>query len=482
MLFHKKTIKGPLRSFFLCFLLSAVGVKAQSARPDETLEDLVLDLRFDSFEKLRTQYPDSVSLYAELEMLFIIALAENSDKSRKAYLSKAAELVGSEIWETLPTSKRHCIRLERAAIQQQEGDQWSSAWNAYKGLKGIQHDFESDPGNTVNQLLFGLQLCLTSFLPENQRNYAAWMGLEADASRGMELIRSGLDEMDPSLPMKRRMEFIYHMMMLQEKRADQIDPEKWEDHFLSQYIRMRYAAAMKNGDLERSVLIEMTSEPGRYQIPHLFFLLGRNEVRSRLAEGRRRLNHFLDMYDGTAYRAAAMHYLAMDAQLNGDYKSEREWRRSLLKETDFALGDDQLARRESLEKIPDELLHLRFALDVGDLNKVEDCIGKLNIAFLVTDRDKEEFLYRRAQWFEMSKDPSRAIPIYERIIEENYRTEHYYYPQSCVNLIDLQQLHGFKCQLSPENLLKRGSMYPLPYPYHESIREKLSARERDLRD
>ena len=353
------------------------------------------------------------------------------------------------------------IYLQKSFIEAKYGHEWQAFWSLRSALKEVEQNINDYPEFLLNNRTLGLLHICLDLVPENKKWLMRLMGMEGDFLLGYDKLQittqlNGTWAKESSLLIQ-----LIDVYLL-EKRVS-LDSEETNPLFIyiQGLLQLKQHEALNAKSSFEKLHEGIQLKP--YLLGEAHF--GNGQYKKAIAY----YKTFLSQTSGYSYLKDAHFKVGLSYWfMEGDDIQADYYFKKAIEQTKSKSEADRNAARllDEINKKDKTLLQLRFVIDGGHLKLAKSIISQIDPDQL-TDDEKLEFNYRKARYYDFSKENEHAISHYKRVVQTSEsKTTLYFVPYSYLQLGHLSRING---DFTSSRSYYEDVLTFKNYPYKQSI-------------
>lgn len=470
------------------FILATASSSGQSTTP--TVYSEILNLQFRKLEINEAELPSNIpnlSLYLEnLSEISRLIFTENEqlfDSLKKNENTRLKQLKDQETPSPWTDFFRAEIKIQWAFTKLKFGEQWSAVWSLRSAYRIIQDNIEAYPAFRLNYKSLGLLHVIFGAVPDNRQWVLGLLGLEGDTEKGLEELRTLLNDDTLFEKEVRLITALIQSYLLEDHEAalntlgSGATSLTHSENYVSALIHMKSHQSARAGTLLESSISQLSNSSAQ---PLFLYLLAETQLQAgKYDQALVNYELFLTQFKGVNHRKDATFKLGLCWLFQGDPEQAEKFftQASSLKLTEAET--DKNAHKLLKEGLPDpKLLQLRYAIDGGFYELADSLLKSIQLTDL-KPYEQFELIYRKARLSHLRKDHVQAMRLYREVItKEEEIPETYFVPNSFLQLGYLQ------LELGNEEMARMYFEKVLTFrrhPYKNSLESKAKIALKGLR-
>ncbi|MDY0342257.1 MAG: tetratricopeptide repeat protein [Lentimicrobium sp.] len=339
------------------------------------------------------------------------------------------------------------MSLQWALVRIREGNYASAALDFNRAYRLLTENNDFYPDFTPNQAGLALMQILIGSIPENYQWVTRLFLLKGSVNEGISTLQQ-ISSTAGDVFLQQESLFLLTFTTFNlgdnEKHTRFLESTlntPSMDKLVTQSPLLIYASvvfAMHNGQNDRAIDLLLHRPKGKdyYPFYYLDYLTGVAKLNRLDKDATLWFLRYLLNYKGDAFVKSAYQRLAWAALIEGDGKKYTDYMTSVKSRGNTQLEGDERAQQQAVSGLVPDIRLLRSAL-LFDGGYYERALAELkNVApekFLV-EREKLEFIYRKARIYHEWGEAQHAIPMYQLTLNEGQKYPWYYAANAALNL------------------------------------------------
>lgn len=325
------------------------------------------------------------------------------------------------------------IRLHWAFIAGKYGENWTAFWTLRKALRIINKNIDEYPHYQPNLRTIGLLNIVLDLVPENRKWLLNVFGMKGDFELGYSQL-SQVHESENEIILS-----LINTYVLEKEVSTQFYKDKAIYHYLAGLINNKQHKAKEAINSFNQINSELLVQP--YLLAESYFNNG------NYATSIEYYLSFLDKPEFINYKKDATLKLALaywfgenNIPLSEAYLEKAKG----IEQSETEIDRNAAQLIDKVEESNKDLLMLRFILDGGNFQKAAELIALIESTSL-TAYQQLEFNYRKARFYQLTKDLEQSIKYFQFVIEQGSDFEELYFvPNAYLQIGKVhQQLNQF---------------------------------------
>lgn len=349
---------------------------------------------------------------------------KSGDKNSPYYLYTQAELY-----------------FQTALIKLKFGKYMSAVFDIKKSNELLEKNNNKFPSFSPNKKSIGLLHIIFGNIPDNYKFGASLLGLKGTSQQGVKELQQVLQ--DPNFPFRDEAIIEYILIQLHvEKNKDEawnwIEDAKLplDDNLLNYFISASVASYSGKNDKVIELLSKKPNTKDYFPIPYLDLLYGSAKLSRLDTDADKNILLFIQQNKGRSYQKEAYRKLAWFYLINGKPEQYTKYMQKVLQIKDAPTDEDKSAQHEAkMGYTPQaQLLKARILSDGAYYDKALAQMNEIKPEKLTRNRDKIEYLYRRARIYDETGKTDNAVSYYLQTIDKGKNADYYFVANACIKL------------------------------------------------
>lgn len=334
------------------------------------------------------------------------------------------------------------IKMQWAFVKLKYGEELSAVWNLRQAYKLISKNREKFPGFLPNYKSIGLLHIVFGSVPEKYHWVLDFLGISGSINEGLEELNLLAENSEEFKTEAILMGVLADAFILQnaEKATEKIVPmvKNIPDNLLVKYLYI--LVLLKNAESEKALQVIGTTDNlvrGYLPLHMLHYLKGEALLhKAAYEDASKSFATFLLNYKGQNFIKDANFKLFLCHWLNDEdllasqyYEKAKQTGRTITEADKYA--DKLLSRDEYPNKL---LMKVRLYTDGGYYEEAVKLLQSLHPTDFQLEKDRVEFVYRRARLYHKQKQIKAAVDSYKQVIENSGKNRWYFAPNSALQL------------------------------------------------
>lgn len=440
--------------------------------PGQSAYRQVLNLELEEVRNLvrHRSDPEAIYLASLADVLELLITEDESlfDRYERAYENRL-QLLGKlnrKTAEVLFTSAE--LRLQWAFVYLKFGHEFDAAWSIRQSYSLTKDCSNTYPRFPLIKKTSGLLNIMLGSVPDKYQWVLNLLAIRGSVEKGIQELT--VLQTHTNVVFAQEASLILYLaqgLILQQPQHALTELLQWPEenhsrlsHFLAAVL------AIKNGESEKAFtfLNTVKSVSGGLPIAYADYLLGevylhKGEYTSAITS----YKYFLQRYSGENFVKDSYYKTAICYWLQGNPATATEFaRKGLVSGREYTEADRYAARRLSDKQFPNPILaRIRYATDGGYYEIAELLVESVNTDTLRTEKERTEFIYRKARLYHKLNRTETCKQFYLQTISMSGDNPWYFAPNACLQL-------GYLFKAAGDN--KQATVYfrkALGYKKHE---------------
>lgn len=333
------------------------------------------------------------------------------------------------------------IYFQQALIKLKFGKYMSAVFDIKKSNELLEKNKTKFPAFLPNQKSLGLLHIIFGNIPDNYKFGASLLGLKGSVNLGVQELKQVLQYENFPFREEALIEYILIQLHVAKNKeaawqwvADMKLPT--DDNLLNSFIAASLASYNGKSDKVLELLAKRPTGKAFMAVPYLDLLYGTTKLSRLDADADVYIKSFLQQNKGRSYQKEANRKLAWFYLVNGKPDLYKKYMQTVLSIKDAPTDEDKAAQHEAESGyMPNaQLLKARILNDGAYYDKALMVLNEIKPEKFTRNKDKIEYLYRRARIYDDMGKTDNAVSFYLQTIDKGKNLDYYYIANACIKL------------------------------------------------
>ncbi|MDL5050975.1 tetratricopeptide repeat protein [Oscillatoria amoena NRMC-F 0135] len=412
---------------------------------DKSTYRQALNLEMEDVRKNVHHRSDPEAIYlASLSDVLELLITENEslfDQYESAYEKRLRTLskVNPKTADVLFTSAE--LRLQWAFVYLKFGHEFDAAWNIRQSYSLTQDCRNKYPRFSPVKKTSGLLNLMLGSVPDKYQWVLSMLAMQGSVEKGIQELTALQADANPVLAQEASLIlYLAQGLILQQPQLALAELSQWpEERHMKLSLFLSAVLSLKNAESEKALeyLNALKSISGGLTVVYADYLLGEAYLhKGDYTSAITAYQNFLNRYSGVnfvkdCYYKIAICYWLLDNPATADEFA----RKGIASGREHAEADRYAARSLSEKEFPNpQLAKIRYAIDGGYYDMAAQLIEAANPDALHTEKERTEFIYRKARLYHKLNQEETCMKFYLQAISMSGDNPWYFAPNACLQL------------------------------------------------